>query len=51
MAKLCPETNEPVVYLTCGDCEQKRYCKPKRYNKQEEEKKNLEEAECELERK
>lgn len=50
MAKLCPETNGPVVYLTCGDCEQKRYCKPKQY-KQNEEKKNLEEAECELERK
>ena len=28
MAKICPQTNDYVLYLECNECEQKRLCKP-----------------------
>lgn len=27
MAKICPETNKAVIYLTCADCENKIKCR------------------------
>lgn len=29
MAKICPETNTPVLYLACLECENKVKCKEK----------------------
>jgi len=33
MAKICPQTNDYVLYLECNECEQKRLCKPLRVAK------------------
>lgn len=29
MAKICPITDEPVLYLDCQDCDDKRLCRQK----------------------
>lgn len=29
MAKICPETNEKVLYLECLECEKRKECKSK----------------------
>lgn len=31
MAKICPETEEVVLYMECNECEKKRFCKPGAY--------------------
>lgn len=44
MAKICPETNEPVLYLNCIECETK-VCKKGEKTKKEENKKRGKENE------
>jgi hypothetical protein len=33
MAKICPLTGEPVLYLTCNECEDKAKCRKLSNNK------------------